>query len=60
MFGWHVWLACLAGMIVRNKIAVTHSCSFDDAAFRLFPNVPEIKEKQKKCLDLLLKRKDVP
>ena len=28
-------------------------------AFRLFPNVPEIKEKQKKCLNLLLKRKDV-
>ena len=35
---------------------------FDDAvrkAFRLFANVPEIKEKQKKCLNLLLKRKDV-
>ena len=28
-------------------------------AFRLFPNVPGIKEKQKKCLNLLLKRKDV-
>ena len=28
-------------------------------ALRLFPNVPEIKEKQKKCLNLLLKRKDV-
>ena len=35
---------------------------FDDVvreAFRLFPNVPEIKEKQKKCLNLLLERKDV-
>ena len=51
-----------SGMLVWNKITVTHSCSFDDAvreAFRLFPNVPEIKEKQKKCLNLLLKRKDV-
>ena len=50
-----------SGMFVWNKITVTHSCSFDDAvreAFRLFPNVPEIKEKQKKCLNLLLKRKD--
>ena len=37
------------------------SC-FDDAvreAFRVFPNVPKIKENQKKCLNLLLKRKDV-
>ena len=43
-------------------MAVTWSCSFDDAvgeALRLFPNVPEIKEKQKKCLNLLLKRKGV-
>ena len=28
-------------------------------AFRLFPNVPAVKEKQRKCIDLLLKRKDV-
>ena len=51
-----------SGMFVWDKITVTHSCSFDDAvreAFRLFPNVPEIKEKQKKCLNLLFKRKDV-
>ena len=43
-------------------MAVTQSCSFDDAvgeALCLFPNVLEIKEKQKKCLNLLLKRKDV-
>ena len=43
-------------------MAVTRSCSFDDAvgeALRLFPNVPEIKEEQKKCLNLLLKRKGV-
>ena len=49
---------CLSG----TKLAVTHSSSFDDAvqeAFRLFPNVPEIKEKQKKCLNLLLNRKVV-
>ena len=46
-------LACLSG---------TKSCSFKDAvreSFRLFPNVPEIREKQKKCLNLLFKRKDV-
>ena len=51
-----------SGMFVWNKITVTHSCSFDNAVrkiFPLFPNVPEIKEKQKKCLNLLLKRKDV-
>ena len=51
-----------SGMFVWNKNTVTHSCSFDDAvrkAFRLFANVPEIKEKQKKCLNLLLNRKDV-
>ena len=49
-------------MFVWNKIAVTYSSSCDDAvqeAFRLFPNVPEVKEKQKKCLNLLLKRKVV-
>ena len=49
-------------MFVWNKIAVTHSSSCDDAvqeAFHLFPNVPEVKEKQKKCLNLLLKRKVV-
>ena len=43
-------------------MAVTQSCSLDDAvgeALCLFPNVPEIKEKQKKCLNLLLKRKEV-
>ena len=41
------WYVCL-------ELIVTHSCSFDDAvreAFRLFQNVPEIKEKQKKCLN---------
>ena len=52
-----------SGLFVWNKITVTHSCSFDSAvrdAFHLFPNVPEIKKKQqKKCLNLLLKRKDI-
>ena len=46
-----------SGMFLRNKITVMHSCSFDNAvreAFRLFPNVPEIKEKQKKCLKMFL------
>ena len=41
-------------------MAVTQSCSFDNAvqeALCLFPNVPEIKEKQKKCI--IFKRKDV-
>ena len=49
---WHV---CL-------KIAVTQSFSFVSAVrevFRLFLNVPEMKEKQRKCLNLLLRRKDV-
>ena len=49
-------------MFVRNKLAVTQLCSFDDEvrdAPRLFPSVPEIKVKQKKCLILLLKKKDV-
>ena len=44
-----------SGMFAGNKITVMHSCSFDDAvreAFRLFRNVPGIKEKQKKCLNL--------
>ena len=50
-----------SGMFAWNKITVSitvpHSCSFDDAvreAFRLFSNVPEIKENQKNCLNLLL------
>ena len=51
------------GMFVFNKMAVTQSLSFDDARFGdalcLFPNISDIKEKQKKCLNLLLKRKDV-
>ena len=44
-------------------MAAKQSCSCDDAVgealIRLIPNVPEINEKQKKCLNLLLKRKDV-
>ena len=38
------------------------SCSFDDAlreSFHLVPNVSDIKEKEKKYLNLLLKRKDI-
>ena len=38
------------------------SCSFDDAfreSFHLVPNVSEIKKKEKKYLNLLLKRKDI-
>ena len=45
----------------QNNRYVTHSCSFDDAVretFLLVPNVPETREKQNKCLNLLLKRKD--
>ena len=44
------------------KIAVTQSFSFVTAVrdvFRLFLNVPEVKEKQRQCLNLLLKTKDV-
>ena len=43
-------------------MAVASSRSVDEAireALRLFPNVPDVKEKQKKCIDLLLKGKDV-
>ena len=44
-------------------MAVTQSCFFltmlSEKALRLLPNVPEITEKQKKSLNLLLKRKDV-
>ena len=39
-----------SGMFVWNKMAVTQSCSFDNAVrepLRLFPNVPKIKEKQR-------------
>ena len=58
---WSLMTRC-SGLFVWNKITAMHSRSFDDAvreAFRLFPNVPERKKKQKKCLNLLLKRKDV-
>ena len=45
-------------------MAVTQSCFFfltmlSEKALRLLPNVSEITEKQKKSLNLLLKRKDV-
>lgn len=49
-------------MFLDNKMAVASSRSVDEAireALRLFPNVPDVKEKQKKCIDLLLKGKDV-
>ena len=49
---WHV---CL-------KIAITQSFSFVSAVrevFCSFLNVPEMRRKQRKCLNLLLKRKDV-
>ena len=39
-------------------MAITQSCCHDDDV-RLFLSVPEMKVKQKKCLNLLLKRKDV-
>ena len=54
-------LACLSVTKWPSRPGVTLSCSFDDVvreALRLFPNVPKIKEKQKKCLKLLLKTKD--
>ena len=37
---------------------ITQSCSFDDGV-RLVPNVSEIKEKEKKYLNVLVKRKDI-
>ena len=50
-------------MFVWNKMAVMKSSFLtmpSEKALCLFPNVPQIKEKQKKCLNLLLNRKDVP
>ena len=43
------------GMLHDNKIAVTSRCSVDKAirgTLHLFPNLPDVKEKQKKCIDL--------
>ena len=43
-------------MFLNNKLAVASCCAVDEAigeALRLFPNVPPIKEKQRKCIDLL-------
>ena len=59
------WFWRNSGMFVWNKTlktAVAQSYSFDNAvreALHLFPNVPEIMEKQNKRFILLLKRKDV-
>ena len=39
-------------------MAITQSCCHDDDV-PLFPSVPKIKVKQTKCLNLLLKRKDL-
>ena len=54
-------MSCDHEILLENKMVVTSSCSVDKA-FReslcFFPNV--VKEKQKKCIGLLLKRKDVP
>ena len=50
-----------SGMLVWRP-GIMQSCSFDDAvreSFHLVPNVSEIKEKEKKYLNLLLKRKDI-
>ena len=43
-------------MFVWNNFFLT---MLSEKALRLFPNVPETKKKQKKCLKLLLERKDV-
>ena len=55
----HVIVACYS----TTKLVVASSCSCVDEAIqevlRLFPNLPDVKEKQKKCTDLLLKSKDV-
>ena len=52
----HVIVTCYS----TTKLAVAWSCSVDEAiqeVLRLFPNLPDVKEKQ--CIDLLLKSKDV-
>ena len=54
----HVVMACYS----TTKMAVASSSSVDEAVrevLRLFRNLPDIKEKQKKYIDLLLKSKDV-
>ena len=54
----HVIVACYS----TTKLADAPSCSVDKAireVLCLFPNLPDVKEKQKKCIDLLLKSKDV-
>ena len=46
----------------RTFLKFNMAVSVDEAireSLRLFPNVPAVKEKQKKCIELLLKRKDV-
>ena len=63
-----IWVACITDALYEPSEANAAFCAKRETrrgekdkapAFRLFPNVPEIKEKQKKCLNLLLKRKDV-
>ena len=49
-------------MFVFNKMAVTQSLSFDDARFEMlfvYFQIFQIYRKKTKCLNLLLKRKDV-
>ena len=46
----------------RTFLKFNMAVSVDEAireSLRLFPNVPAVKEKQKKCIEILLKRKDV-
>ena len=45
-----------------TKMVIASLCSVKEAIQEflcLFPNLPDEKEKQKKCIDLLLKSKDV-
>ena len=54
----HVIMACYS----ITKMAVASSSSVDEAIRevpRLFRNLPDVKEKQNKYIDLLLKSKDV-
>ena len=54
----HVIMACYS----TTKMAVALSSSVDEAireVLRFLRNLPDVKEKQKKYIDLLLKSKDV-
>ena len=60
LVNWWLILACLSGTKWPSRSHVFFFFTMlSEKALRLLPNVSEITEKQKKSLNLLLKRKDV-